>query len=102
MGTCIRKDSLPDIESLQRAICQTHKLVGIWAERWNMSKNDFDFKMYMNAEAIGNYLQEHCGHIGLDYESHLGKPPSIAGEEYLDKIWDCKISHWRKGEQNEG
>ena len=95
--SCIREDSLPEIESLQRAMCIAHKLVGVWAEKWNVSGYDFAFDMYMQMERIGDYLKEHCDHIGLEYKYHLSKPPSIAGEAYLDKIWNSDTNDWRKG-----
>jgi len=107
--SCTREDSLPEIESLQRAICLADKLTGIWCTRWNVAKDNeyrteekFAFDMYMLTEAVENYLREHCKHLGLDYKFHAGKPHSIAGEEYLDKIWDSETDSWRKGGQDEG
>jgi len=100
MNSCTREDSLPDIESLQRAICMADTLEKFWAKQWNNHRgpNDFAFDMYMKAECVGIYLKEHCENLGLDYRGHVDKPPSIAGEEFLDKIWDSEIGHWRKQE----
>ena len=106
MNSCIRKDSLPEIESLQRAICIAYKMTKIWCTRWHVAKDNrhtkesaFAFDMYMHAECIENFLKEHCEHLGLDHKWHeVGKPCSIAGEEFLDKIWDSKTNNWRKGE----
>jgi len=97
------QDSLPEIESLQRALCIAHKLMTTWAARWRgpegclLKGGDPDaLEVYLAAEAIGSLLQEHCGQMGLDYKYHLDKPPSIAGEAYLDKIWDSEANDWRQ------
>ena len=111
MNSCIREDSLPEIESLQRAICLAYKMTGIWCDRYHTAKSnrvragisyvteeEFAFGMYMHAECIEDYLREHCEHLGLNHKFHeVGKPCSIAGEEFLDKIWDSKTNNWREG-----
>ena len=101
--SCIRKDSLPEIESLQRALCIVHKLGKLAHEQCPLlgstarREGNPAWDIYMLAECVGIYLKEYCGHMGLEYESHLGKPSSIVGEEYLDKIWDGETNNWRKG-----
>jgi hypothetical protein len=108
LNSCTRKDSLPEIESLQRAICIAYKMTKIWCDRWHVAKDyqlssddeKFAFGMYMHSECIENYLKEHCGHLGLEYTWHkVGKPCSIAGEAFLDKIWDSNANNWRKEEK---
>ena len=136
MNSCIREDSLPEIESLQRAICLAHKMTGIWCDRYHTAKSNriragisysteeklafdmymsteavtiqeffsyateekFAFDMYMSTKAVEDYLRAHCEALGLEYKWHkVDKPCSIAGEEFLDSIWDSKTNNWREG-----
>ena len=83
--TCFR-----EIEHLQRALCVIDK-----AQRLVHSGS----KMHHFLRTAFTELIEHSKHLKYPVMEHAGKPASIAGEVYLDLMWDSEKKEWKRNER---